>query len=709
MILANRFFFSRLGRRIFFMFVACALLPLAIISLLSINQVTTQLQKQSLTELKQNCEAQAMIIHESLLVLENELQITGYLLRESTTFNSERGHDNLQSRLKNHFQTIIVFNRNTISIPLFGKADIQTQELLKLTENLTSEKTTIITRSGKAGLADIFMIRLFDPETPDDGGLIGQINSDFIFGRKLRDLLPAATQVAVLDQEQKVIFSTFSPNVLFSDMSGAGLGQNHCGDFETVIDQQKSITFYISLFLEGHYSSSPWTVLLSKSHREILQPVTYFLRLSSLVFAATLLLILLFSVKFIQKSLVPLEQLQDGTQHIIRHNFSHQLDVSGQDEFGDVAKAFNLMSTELQRQFKVLFSKSEIDRAVLSSLESDEIVKTVINRTKDFLSCESVGMIMINDGNDLRCQTYFSSGQSKVQEIGISLEESDLAALQACKVFQLFKSNDKFPQFFLELGVKPKEEILVFPVLVRQRLMAAMFFVYHDFDKYLQEELVLAKQMAEQVSVALANSTLLKELEDLNWGSLRAFSRAVDAKSPWTAGHSTRVTHLALEIARIMGVSGEEYDNLHRAGLLHDIGKIGIPATLLDKSGKLEPEELSLIRTHPEIGTRILEPIKAYREFIPAIRGHHERFDGKGYPDGKKGEEISLGARLIAVADVYDACISNRPYRNGMEHDKVLSIIKEGAGYNFDPEVVTAFFKVDFMQLHLKNNSLDLL
>ena len=209
--------------------------------------------------------------------------------------------------------------------------------------------------------------------------------------------------------------------------------------------------------------------------------------------------------------------------------------------------------------------------------------------------------------------------------------------------------------------------------------------------------------------MALSNSELLTDLQEMNWGSLKALARSVDAKSSWTAGHSTRVTHLALEIARAMGVDSEEYDNLHRAALLHDIGKIGISHELIDKPAKLDPEEFSIFKTHPEIGARILEPIKVYHAFIPAIHEHHERFDGKGYPAGKKGEEICLKARIIAVADVYDACASDRPYRAGMGHNKVVEIIREGSGSDFDPEVVAAFLKVDFMQLHLKNSSLGIL
>jgi putative nucleotidyltransferase with HDIG domain len=185
-----------------------------------------------------------------------------------------------------------------------------------------------------------------------------------------------------------------------------------------------------------------------------------------------------------------------------------------------------------------------------------------------------------------------------------------------------------------------------------------------------------------------------KRLDRLNWGTLTALARAIDAKSEWTAGHSERVTKLALKIGRVLGLTQEELDNLHRAGLLHDIGKLGTPAELIDKSGRLTAEEQQIVNEHPSIGERILEPIEAYAEIIPIVRQHHEWFNGKGYPYGLAGDAITLGARILAVADVYDALSSERPYRAAMDPEQALQIIKENSGSHFDPVLVDALFEV---------------
>jgi HD-GYP domain-containing protein (c-di-GMP phosphodiesterase class II) len=133
---------------------------------------------------------------------------------------------------------------------------------------------------------------------------------------------------------------------------------------------------------------------------------------------------------------------------------------------------------------------------------------------------------------------------------------------------------------------------------------------------------------------------------------------------------------------------------LHRAALLHDIGKIGIPATILDKPAKLDDEEYRLIKEHPRMGVRILEPVSAYAEILPLVLQHHERFDGQGYPNGLSGDAIILGARILAVADVYDALVSDRPYRSPWTAQQAIELIKEEAGRQFDPLVVKVFLKV---------------
>jgi putative nucleotidyltransferase with HDIG domain len=173
-----------------------------------------------------------------------------------------------------------------------------------------------------------------------------------------------------------------------------------------------------------------------------------------------------------------------------------------------------------------------------------------------------------------------------------------------------------------------------------------------------------------------------------------AFSEALDAKDQYTAGHSRRVMEYSIGIARHMKLSENEIDRLKKSALLHDIGKIGIPDVVLHKKTKLTEDEFAVIKSHPEIGATILKSIKSFKDFVPSVYHHHERYDGKGYPQGIQGEKIPLHARIIAVADSFDAMTSNRPYRKAFPLVAALSELEKNRGIQFDPYIAGVFLKI---------------
>jgi putative nucleotidyltransferase with HDIG domain len=225
--------------------------------------------------------------------------------------------------------------------------------------------------------------------------------------------------------------------------------------------------------------------------------------------------------------------------------------------------------------------------------------------------------------------------------------------------------------------------------------VGALILGYRNPPDPAREILIRIRQVADQTAIALSRARLIEELAQNDLGTLTALARTVDTNSPWTAGHSERVTELAMDIGRELGLPPEEIDRLHRGGLLHDIGKIGVPPSILDKPGKLTEEEFAVVQRHPSKGAEILEPIPNLRKVISIVSQHHERFDGKGYPNGLSGESISLHARILAVADVVDALASDRPYRPGWSREKVLAYTRENAGRQFDPTVVEAYYRIE--------------
>lgn len=176
--------------------------------------------------------------------------------------------------------------------------------------------------------------------------------------------------------------------------------------------------------------------------------------------------------------------------------------------------------------------------------------------------------------------------------------------------------------------------------------------------------------------------------------AISALAYALEAKDKYTSGHSQRVTETAIAITEELGISQENIDKIRLAGLVHDIGKIGIRESILNKQGKLTEEEFQHIKSHPEVGERILMPIIEDKEILDMVKHHHERYDGRGYPDGLKAEQIPLGARIMAVADTCDAMTSDRPYREAMSIEDAFTEIERCKGSQFDPEVVDAFLRI---------------
>jgi HD-GYP domain-containing protein (c-di-GMP phosphodiesterase class II) len=189
-----------------------------------------------------------------------------------------------------------------------------------------------------------------------------------------------------------------------------------------------------------------------------------------------------------------------------------------------------------------------------------------------------------------------------------------------------------------------------------------------------------------------------RSLEENFRQTIVGFVNALEETDRYTRGHSERVAVYSSMIAQGLGLSAQETDRVTLSAKIHDIGKIGIPSEKLNKPGRLTREETVNFRSHPEKGRRILEPIPFLRELIPGAYCHHENFDGSGYPQGLKGDEIPLMGRIITVADAYDAMTSDRAYRKALPHGTALQELEQGSGVQFDPEIVRVFLKA--LELH---------
>lgn len=245
--------------------------------------------------------------------------------------------------------------------------------------------------------------------------------------------------------------------------------------------------------------------------------------------------------------------------------------------------------------------------------------------------------------------------------------------------------------------------ILCAPLKVKNDLIGVLYVDNRAHAGIFQEsDLALISAFADQAAVAIDSARLFEELQESHreleqayQATLEGWVRALDLRDKETEGHTQRVTILTERLARSMGVNGEALVHITRGALLHDIGKMGIPDSILLKPGELTEEERDLIRKHPVYAYEMLSPIEFLRPALDIPYCHHERWDGTGYPRRLKGEEIPFAARIFPVIDVWDALISNRPYRKGLPHDEVRQRIQAASGTHFDPRVVEAFMELE--------------
>ena len=208
-----------------------------------------------------------------------------------------------------------------------------------------------------------------------------------------------------------------------------------------------------------------------------------------------------------------------------------------------------------------------------------------------------------------------------------------------------------------------------------------------------EADMNLLENLSDQVAIALENARLYEEQKQMFTETAEAMATSIEKRDPYTGGHTKRVRHLSMATAKYLDMPTGDLDWLELSAILHDIGKIGVDDSVLRKPGKLDDEEFDQMRQHPGYGFEILQHVKPLEPVIPGMRYHHERIDGKGYPENLTDKDIPLMARIIAVADTWDAMTSDRPYRKGLAVEIALEELKKCSGTQFDTAVVEAFFK----------------
>ncbi len=355
-----------------------------------------------------------------------------------------------------------------------------------------------------------------------------------------------------------------------------------------------------------------------------------------------------------------------------------------------------------QRKIRETLALLEMARVVGSTLDLEEILRRVVEMMVDVCPV-TMCLAYLAEGNAFRPRAWAGFIEELAGELerrgDLTLEDLGAEAKRALEEGRAVtrpveELGGLLPGDVLaEHGVS---EALLQPLRAKGRTVGflALFHAGLPSEEEAWEEERLAEAAAAQASLAVENASLYADIERSYFSTVQALAKAIEVKDPYTRGHSERVTTYALMIAEAMGLDERERQKLKYAATLHDIGKIGIAGRVLNKPGSLTEEEYTHVKTHPLLGDSIVEPVEFLQEPRPIILHHHERYDGNGYPDGLRGEDIPLCARILSVADAFEAMRSDRPYRKALPLEEARRELVRNAGSQFDPRVVEVFLGI---------------
>lgn len=349
-----------------------------------------------------------------------------------------------------------------------------------------------------------------------------------------------------------------------------------------------------------------------------------------------------------------------------------------------------------KRQLKETIALYEISKAMVSTIEFDQLLKIIIDLTTAVLKSDDASLMLFDDGKKL----YMAAASYDLNEefkkktrlaIGERVAGWRTELKQPLILMDGFKNDSRFNDLKGQTEIK---SALMLPLIGKNNLLGILNINRINVKElYTENDLHKAGIFASQIALAVENAYLFKELTSLYISTIRSLAKAIDAKDHYTNRHSEHVAELAVAIATELGLSAPEILKIQEASQIHDLGKIGIYDSIINKTDQLSPQEMEELKSHPLKGAQILEPIGFLSDIVEIIKQHHERFDGNGYPYGLKAEEIRLEARIIAVADAYDAMISDRSYRKALTKEEAIAELIKYSNTQFDRQVVNAFLK----------------
>ncbi len=363
--------------------------------------------------------------------------------------------------------------------------------------------------------------------------------------------------------------------------------------------------------------------------------------------------------------------------------------TNSKEQLKQVQKDLALTVEELSDVYEEISILYHISQS-FSGLTIDDICNKLLDEVAINLDVKTVSILLLDEERP-EAYTAVSTGKWAPDKVIAKGDNIIWHAIERNK-----------PQVFCDINNTPHKKIcpdlqaiMVCPLTGKKKKVGVILTGEKTSgEEFFASDSKFLMAIASQAALAIENAYLHQELEGFFFGTVMAFVKAIESRSHWTSGHSERVTRYALAIAHQMNMDRSFIERLRICGLLHDIGKIATPIEILDKRGELDDNELIEVEQHPLTGSSILSELKQFRDITDGIRYHHEKWDGNGVHEKLKGTEIPVMARIISVADAFDAMTSDRPYRKKLSFEKALNELIVHSGKQFDPDIVDAFMQV---------------
>ncbi|NCO65953.1 MAG: hypothetical protein COW32_06855 [Candidatus Aquicultor secundus] len=411
----------------------------------------------------------------------------------------------------------------------------------------------------------------------------------------------------------------------------------------------------------------------------------------------------------------PLYKLTLAAEQLAEGNLNVACNYHGIEEIDRLVTAFenirNSMSNsygaiqeyidELRGRVEELKLLTDIDAAILGGQKIDSIFNLITEGICKLVGADYCCIALLDGDKHIQIRSLHGFGPDESREFirGIRGKTPSInicpsiASGQILLLGDLNDSNlsDDVRQMYARFNVK---SMIAAPLSVDGEPIGSVVVWYKDRQEFSDMVVNRFLLFADQISVALKSARLVDGIRNLTIEVIRALAKAVDARDSYTANHSNRVSRFAVALAQGLGMNQKEVETIEYAGLLHDIGKIGIDERILNKPGALTEQEMELMKSHASMSADIVKPIEFLKGAVPIVKHHHEWFNGGGYPSGLAGDAIPYGARILAVADAIEAMTSSRPYREEMPLRQGAEQLKSGSGTQFDPEIVEVMLKV---------------